>query len=64
MAALGPGTGTTSMPCSRADAHETPTGIADQRRARVAHERDGRAALEPLEKLSDALALVVLVIRN
>jgi hypothetical protein len=25
-------------------AHETPTGIADQRRARVAHERDGRAA--------------------
>ena len=64
IAALGPGTGTTSMPCSRAATHETPTGIADQRRARVAHERDGRAARAALEKLGDALALVVLVIRE
>ena len=39
------------MPAACAALHEPPAGIADQRRARVADERDGFAARELLEQL-------------
>ena len=45
----------------RAVDHDVP-GIAEQRRSRVAHERDARAALELREHLARALGLVVIVI--
>jgi hypothetical protein len=44
--------------------HQAPTGIADERRAGIAHERHGFAAFEPLQQLRHTLFLVVLVIGN
>ncbi len=43
--------------------NEPPTGIADERRACVAHERDAGPLPKTIEKLGKALVLVVLVER-
>ena len=43
-------------------AHDDVAGIAAQRRARVAHERDARAAPQSLEHALDPLGLVVIVV--
>jgi hypothetical protein len=62
MAAHGLGQEMTTMPACAA--HEPPTWIADQRRARIADERDGLSLLELLEQGGHTLGLVMLVIRD
>src|SRR5580698_4649842 len=47
-----------------ARAHQTEPGIADARRARVAHQRDADAAAQLLDEMRGAIAFVVLVQRH
>ena len=59
-----PGTGTTLIPCRRAETHEPMPGIGDCRRSRVGHQRDFRALLQFDDQFRSLRNFIVLVIAD
>ena len=62
--AEGPGTATTVSPSCATRRTSSKPGSESKRRARIADQRDARAAAQALQQLVDALALVVFVQRH
>ena len=59
-----PGIGTTGKPASRDRAHEPRAGIADRRRAGVAHERDALPGARASPTISPARARFVVLVQR